>query len=234
MRLSLIIPCYNEARNLPLLLERCKAVARPGSIEVILVNNGSTDDSATVLERLLPDHPGCRSVNVDVNRGYGFGILTGLRAASGEILGWTHADMQTDPNDALVGLSLFDRHGDDIFVKGARHGRPAGDVVFTMGMSVFETILLGVRLWDINAQPTMFSRRFFDTWHNPPNDFSLDLYAFYRAREAGLDVHRFPVLFADRAHGTSHWNVGWAAKRKFIERTIGYSLELKRGLKKGK
>jgi len=231
MKFSLVIPCYNEAANLPLLLERCqKLVVQPG-VEVVLVDNGSTDDSSTKLCELLPSYPGCRSVQVEKNQGYGFGILAGLAAASGDLLGWTHADMQTDPVDALCGLKIFEEHGPDIFVKGRRNGRPLGDVAFTVGMSTFETLLLGKPMWDINAQPTMFSRKFFESWREPPHDFSLDLYAYYQARQAGLMVHRFPVLFGERAHGVSHWNVNWAAKRKFIRRTVEFSLQLRRSLR---
>lgn len=231
MRLSLVIPCYNEVANLPLLLHRCAEVAQPGEVEVILVDNGSTDDSPRLLAEHLPRHPGCRSVRVEKNQGYGFGILSGLHAAEGKLLGWTHADMQTDPADARRGLALFDRYGDDIFVKGRRYGRPLGDVCFTVGMSVFETMLLACPLWDINAQPTMFSRAFFESWREPPHDFSIDLYAYYHAKRACLPVHRFPVRFGERAHGVSHWNVNWAAKRKFIRRTVDFSLELRKGIK---
>lgn len=230
MRLSLVIPCYNESANLPLLLERCKDVMRRPGAEVVLVDNGSTDESPLVLSELLPRYPGCRSVRVERNQGYGHGILEGLRAARGEILGWSHADMQTDPQDALRGMVLFEQHGPNIFVKGRRYGRPFGDVVFTVGMSVFETVLLGKPMWDINAQPTMFSRAFFESWHEPPYDFSLDLFAYYQARRMGLAVHRFPVRFGERAHGVSRWNVNWAAKRKFIRRTVDFSLQLNKRL----
>lgn len=229
MKLSLVIPCYNESANLPPLIARCAEVAEAADVEVLLVNNGSTDDSAEVLARLLPNHPGVRSVNVEKNQGYGFGILSGLRAATGDVLAWTHADMQTDPMDAIKGFEFFKRHGTALFVKGKRHGRPFADVAFTVGMSCFETALLKKPMWDINAQPTMFSRGFFQTWSDDaPHDFSLDLYAYYMARSAGLTVHRFPVLFGKRLHGTSHWNVNWAAKRKFIKRTVDFSLELKK------
>lgn len=244
MKFSLVIPCYNEAANLPLLLERCAGLLAAGQniaqgvaqdiaqdIEIVLVDNGSTDNSPEVLSTLLPKYPGCRSVRVEHNQGYGFGILSGLRAAKGEILGWTHADMQTDPQDALRGLELFARHGGKVFAKGRRYGRPLADTAFTVGMSVFESVLLGTRLWDINAQPTMFPRSFFETWTDAPHDFSLDLYAYYKARQAGLAVHRFPVLFGRRAHGVSHWNVNWAAKRKFIKRTVEFSFQLKKSLK---
>lgn len=232
MKLSLVIPCYNEAANLPTLMARCAEVARAGKVEVVLVDNGSTDASPQVLAAGLPAHPGCRSVRVEKNQGYGFGILSGLRAATGDVLAWTHADMQTDPMDAIKGLAFFEQHGADIFVKGRRYGRPLADVAFTVGMSAFETALLRQPLWDINAQPTMFSRRFFETWdEGAPHDFSLDLYAYYQARRQGLPVHRFPVRFGERLHGTSHWNVNWAAKRKFIKRTVEFSLALRKALK---
>lgn len=228
---SLVIPCYNEAANLPLLLERCAASVAGPETEVVLVDNGSTDETPSILRELLPKHPGCRSVRVPVNQGYGFGILAGLDAAAGEILGWTHADMQTDPQDALRALALFRRQGRNLFVKGRRCGRPLGDVVFTAGMSLFETALLGRAMRDINAQPTLFTRDFYRTWQSPPSDFSLDLYAYHRALVAGLDVQRIRVRFGERAHGISHWNVNWAAKWKFIRRTVTYSLQLRRTLK---
>lgn len=228
MRFSLVIPCYNEAANLPLLLERCKELAVRPYVEVVLVDNGSTDNTEEILQNLLPKYPGCRSIRVEKNRGYGFGIVSGLIAAKGQILGWTHADMQTDPQDVFLGLGLFEKHGDDIFVKGRRYGRPFMDVVFTVGMSVFETLLLARPMWDINAQPTMFPRSFFDDWETPPEDFSLDLFTYYQAQSNGLKVYRFPVRFGERVHGVSHWNVNWAAKWKFIRRTIDFSLQLKK------
>jgi polyisoprenyl-phosphate glycosyltransferase len=231
MRLSLVIPCYNEARSLPKLVARCvEVVAAEPDCEIILVDNGSTDDSPDVLARELAGKQQVRSVRVPVNRGYGYGILEGLRACEGDILAWTHADLQTDPMDAVRGFALYKADGNpqSLFVKGARYGRPFADVAFTFGMSVFETVWMGCALRDINAQPTMFPRSFFDTWRGAPDDFALDLFAYAEAKAAGLRVRRFPVLFAPREHGTSHWNVNWRAKMKFIRRTLDFSLRLRR------
>lgn len=232
MKFSLVIPCYNESANLPLLLERCQKLLSKADVEVILVDNGSTDETPQVLAKLLPAYVGCRSVRVDVNKGYGYGITTGLRAAKGEILGWTHADMQTDPHDALDALDLFSQFGPELFFKGKRYGRPLADQLFTLGMSIFETLLLRKTFWDINAQPTMFSRSFFESWGSVPDDFSLDLYIYYLAKTQGLKVIRLPVAFGKRAHGVSHWNVNWNAKWKFIRRTIDFSLQLKKNMMK--
>jgi glycosyltransferase involved in cell wall biosynthesis len=236
VRLSLVIPCYNEARSLPQLVARAGRVVAGDDVDVVLVDNGSTDDSPAVLASLLAGQPRVRSVRVEVNQGYGHGILTGLRAAAADgaqLLGWTHADLQTDPLDALRGLALFEDAADPerLFVKGRRYGRPLGDTAFTVGMSAFETALLRRPLWDINAQPTLFPASFFAGWVDPPTDFSLDLYAYHRAVDRGLQVQRLPVSFGARQHGVSSWNVDWRSKGKFIRRTTTYSLALRRALK---
>ena len=209
------------------LLNRCSGFGSSKDWEIILVNNGSTDNTEDVFRELLPGSPYFRVVKVPENKGYGHGILAGLREAKGDILGWTHADMQADPQDARIAEGIFNMFGPEIFVKGRRYGRPLSDTAFTAGMSGFETLLLGELMWDINAQPTLFSRRFYETWDSPPDDFSLDLYTYYKAKKMNLSVKRFPVKFSERANGVSHWNVDWRSKWKFIQRTIKFSLRLK-------
>jgi glycosyltransferase involved in cell wall biosynthesis len=231
--LSIVVPAYNEAKNLPLLVARIdQAFGSRSDVEVVVVDNGSVDATPRQLPELLAGRPGVRSVRVERNQGYGFGILSGLKAARGRVLAWTHADMQTDIADALRGFEFFAaaREPERLFVKGRRHGRPAGDVVFTVGMAAIETVLLGTPLWDINAQPTMFPRTFFESWNDPPWDFSLDLYAYGLAKKRGFAIARFPVRFGDRAHGASHWNIDFGSKIKMIRRTLGYSFELSRRL----
>jgi len=225
MNFSLVIPCFNEANNLPILMEKCKKVLENKDNEIVLVDNGSTDNSESILKAYLNIYPNLKIVKIENNIGYGNGILKGLKAAKGTFLGWTHADLQTNPEDALKGLEFL--KNDHTFVKGRRYGRPLFDRIFTVFMSIFETILLGKRLSDINAQPTMFSRKFFETWENPPNDFSLDLFAYYFAKKNKLTVVRFPVFFGKRLHGISHWNIDLRSKLKFINRTIKYSFKLR-------
>jgi glycosyltransferase involved in cell wall biosynthesis len=230
--LTVVIPCYNEARNIPLLLARfAEKLDRP-DVELLLVNNGSQDDSAAVLADTLPQYPFARTVHVPVNQGYGYGILSGLANTTAPYIGWTHADMQTDPYDLIRALQILEKANwpADLYVKGNRKGRPLFDDVFTMGMSLYETVYLGAPLWDINAQPNIFHRSFYERWDNPPHDFSLDLYAYYMAHHLRLRLQRFPVRFPERIHGTSSWNTGLAAKKKFIRRTLLFSKELKQRL----
>lgn len=233
IKLSLIIPCFNEALNIPLLLKRCGEVISEENIEVIIVDNGSTDDTNKVLNNIAHKYPFIVRVRLKKNLGYGHGIITGLQNASGEIVGWTHADMQTDPADVLSGLSFFmnSDNPQNVFVKGKRYGRPYLDTIFTIGMSLFETVLLRKGMWDINSQPTLFHKDFFLSWVSPPYDFSLDLYAYFLAKKRKLSIKRFDVYFGKRAHGLSNWNISFAGKMKFIKRTLHYSFNLRKRFK---
>lgn len=232
-KLSIVIPCYNEAENIPLLVDQVESVVAGHPIEVILVNNGSTDNSADVLEKSLVKAKNTRTHLVEVNQGYGFGIIEGLRTAKGDYLGYTHADLQTDPSDLLIAFDILKkaRWPDDYYVKGNRKGRPFFDNIFTYGMSLFETVYMRTPLWDINGQPNIFHRSFFEKWQNPPSDFALDLYALYLASKQNLNLVRFDVVFPERIHGESKWNTGLGAKWKFIKRTIHFSRALKKNLK---
>ena len=102
IKLSLIIPCYNEAQSLPRLIGRLKECFTRADVEVVLVDNGSKDASQQILAEQLACSTNIRSVRVEVNQGYGYGILQGLKAAHGTYIGWTHADLQTDPKDACA------------------------------------------------------------------------------------------------------------------------------------
>ena len=181
---------------------------------------------------MLPEYNFARMIRVEVNQGYGYGIVQGLKVCTGEFIGWTHADMQTDPADLMKGLEIIENEEGNkeiCYVKGNRKGRPVFDQFFTSGMSLFETIYMRERLYDVNAQPNVFSKEFFETWQNPPKDFSLDLYALYMARKAKLQIKRFDVVFPERKHGMSHWNNGsLKAKWKFIKRTLEFSRKLKK------
>lgn len=234
MKLTVVVPCYNEKDNIPLILKRFSETIGKRNIEVILINNGSTDDSQNIIDELLPNYSFARSVFVPVNKGYGYGILQGLKAADGDFIGWTHADMQTDPNDISRAYDIIrERKTKRIYVKGKRKGRPPFDVLFTAGMSGFESVLFGTKLNDINGQPNIFPIELFRKLENPPFDFSLDLYIYYMAKRFRLEIVRFPVDFTERIHGQSKWNTdGLKSKIKFIKRTLSYSIKLKKDMMK--
>ncbi len=243
IRKSIIVPCYNEASNLPSLIAKFEELARPdpGSPgerarerdwELVLVDNGSTDRSAEVLdaERARPGREFLRVVTVSrPNVGYGHGIMTGLHAAQGELLAWTHADGQTPPSDVMRAFDLLESSEDPIrtFVKGRRRERPMKDALFTAGMQAVGFALLGTNLVDINGQPKAFHRRLLELADDPPTDLSLDLYFFHVATRNGFAVRTFDVHFGAREHGESKWAFNWRSKARNIARSVKYMTTLR-------
>ena len=105
---SLVIPCFNEAGNAEQLVARAKAATQAASnLEVIFVDNGSSDETFRKIEPLVLGHQRLSLLRVDKNIGYGHGIKFGLLHAKGEVAGWTHADLQTDPFDAVRAMDHF-------------------------------------------------------------------------------------------------------------------------------
>ena len=237
LKLSIIIPCYNEAKNLPLLIEKLQYFKKINA-EVILVDNGSKDNTQEVLQQELakPGNEFLTSVKVEKNIGYGFGIMSGVRKATGDVIAWTHADMQTDPNDIVVGLQHFHEteHPENLFVKGQRINRNAMDEFFTAGMARISSAALGIALHDINAQPKMFHRSFVNRLEHAPDDFSLDLYVLYLAKKTGMHIIEIPVRFEKRMYGEAKGGGSWKTKMKLIKRTWAYIFQLRDELKSGK
>ena len=233
IKLSIVIPCYNEEKNIPLIIDKLKKIINKKDIELILVDNGSSDNSRKLIENYSKKYPAIKLVIVKKNIGYGYGIYTGLKSAKGEFIGWTHADLQTDPEDPIKALNIIKKQKNPkkTFVKGNRVGRPFFDKFFEFGMSIFESIILGSMIYDINAQPKIFHKSFLNLMKNPPKDFSFDLYAYYLAKKNNYLIKKFQVFFPERIYGKSHWNTDFASKIKFIKRTLKFSFKLKKELK---
>ena len=233
INLSVVIPCYNEASAIPLLIEKCAAAcSNRDDIEFLLVDNGSTDQTQLVFSTLLTNnsYSFIKLITVKRNEGYGNGILQGLLSAKGDILSFTHADLQCDPLDVI---RAFDQYVELLWnnrgiVKGKRVNRSFVDVFFTWGMSVLASWMLGVQLSDVNAQPKIFHRNFFEQLVNPPKDFSLDLFILYSARKGGYNIESFPVIFSKRHSGEAKGGGSWKGKIRLIKRTFNYILALRK------
>jgi len=227
---EIVIPCFNEEKNIKELIVQCRAVTELSDYKLgfILVNNGSTDQSNEIISQLISEKDSIKYIFLANNQGYGGGILAGLRLASAPIIGWTHADLQTPLIDCLLGVNHVQSGYE--FVKGDRQGRRFTDRYFSICMGIFESLLFRQRMFEINAQPNVFRSEFFNKWKNPPTDFSLDLYALVVANRMGLKIHRFQVRFLPRQYGKSNWNVGFKSRVLFIKRTFQYSLTLRGAL----
>ena len=224
-QIEIVIPCFNEARNLPGLIQLLEELVEDSDLSFVLVDNGSTDDSAEIFSKVI--NPKICVVTLEINQGYGGGILAGLRQCNCQFVGWMHSDLQTPPT-VLLGKKF--QATPNALIKGQRTGRRFSERLFTIGMAVIESMIFRQRLWDINGQPSIFPREWFEKLENPPNDFSLDLFLYVQARKSGLTIIRPRVEFGERFAGSSTWNTGIKSQIHFVKRTIRYSVSLRRNL----
>lgn len=110
MRVSVVVPLYNESANVPILVAELMALAGPlTGLEVLLVDDGSRDDTWARIEEAQRAHPAVvRGIRCPANRGQTNAMLTGLRAAHGDVLVTLDGDLQNDPADIPAMLSRLE------------------------------------------------------------------------------------------------------------------------------
>ena len=237
-KLSIVIPCFNEAQNITQVLVRLDDLLKNISdIEVLVVDGASTDETSKELKKIFEylDPQKFKLILRKTRGGYGSDIMYALSQSSGDVLSWTHADLQTDPSDVIKAFELYlNTKKDKTFIKGSRKNRRLIESFFTFGMQLVVWFVLGRYLSDINAQPKLFSRKFYNKYlkKNYPLDFSLDLYAVYQAKANRYEIKILPVYFERRLHGEAKGGGGgWKSRIQLIKRTFKYIFKLKAQLK---
>jgi glycosyltransferase involved in cell wall biosynthesis len=229
--IGIVIPCFNESKNLPRLIHECREVSKLGKITFLVVDNGSTDETNKILGELLPQS-GITSLRIEENVGYGNGIKVGLRSLNQDYLGWIHADLQTAPAEILKLSEKISKTGLPELIKGFRKSRPLVDRFFTAGMSLYSSVKLRSLIRDANGQPTIISRPLFDNWKNIPDDFSIDISCLHTAISQKAKIHRVETNFGPRNYGHSSWNTGLLSRLKLTKRTFKFVNELAREIAK--
>ncbi len=216
MKYSIVIPCYNEESNLENMVKKLKQFPRIAETEFILVENGSTDNSREVFKHLDVDEKHIKRVYVDQNKGYGYGLICGLKVATGKYVGWLHADLQVKPKELLPFIEFLETNPkeNNYFLKGTRKNRSLLDRFFTGSMTVFELILFQKKMNDIGAIPVLFNHDLLKIMTKAPYDFSIELYTYYNAKLNDYIIKRFPVTLEKRSEGTSSWDKGLKSKFK--------------------
>jgi glycosyltransferase involved in cell wall biosynthesis len=201
---SVLVPAKDEAENLPEFVKQCAESLRatPYPCELVVVNDGSEDDTAQVLERLAAEYVFLRVVTHRTRLGIADALKTGGDAARGRILVFYPADLQFLPAE-IPRLVEPIRAGEADMVTGAKQG--AYEKAFVSG--VYNRLcrwLFGVRVTDLNAVKA-FRREVMDAvpprpdWHR---------YMVVVAAADGYRVTERPVTLLPRRAGKSKFGVG--------------------------
>ena len=224
MTLSLAIPFYNEEKNINKVVSGLINSFEKASIDykLILVNNGSYDNSPRILENLANEKPDrITVVHVEVNQGYGWGIISGLRLADSDYVGYMCGDGQTKPDDVVGVYRLIEQDKCNL-AKAKRISR--GDGLWRRTISfVFNRlfwIMFRVPSQDINGTPKIFKRDWLEKLYPTSKDWFIDAEVMIKARYLAMKIGEVPTEFLPREKGKSH--VALATSLEFIKNMLSY------------
>lgn len=221
--LSLVMPAFNEAAGIARTIDDLDVLLKNRGVphEIIVVENGSTDFTAALLKKIKEKNPSIIVVSVFPNKGYGNGILEGLKAARGDILGWIDADGQID-NEKIsdVYYMLVEKNLD--VCKGIRTKR--NESVFRGVQSAIYNVLFKALfrapLRDINAKPKFFTRAVYERAALSSRDWFIDAELVIKASRLGYTIGEVPLSGAARRSGAS--KVRFTTAAEFIKNLLWY------------
>ena len=187
MKISVIVPVYNEEESIPELYDELRAVIdrEPWDAEIIMVDDGSADQSAAIIANLAEQDPRVRPVRFARNFGQTAAILAGIDHSEGDVIVPMDADLQNDPNDIPRLIALIDQ-GYDV-VSGWRKNRKD-------------------RLWTRKV-PSMLANSLISRWTGVElHDYGCTLKAYRATALKGQqlygEMHRFIPIYASARGGS--------------------------------
>ena len=205
MKLSVVVPFYNEARTLPTVIERLLAVDFAGlglEPEFIFVDDGSTDGSHELLDPLPRDN--VRLIVHPRNRGKGVAVKTGLEAATGEVLCIQDADLEYHPKELLALLTPV-LEGEFEVVYGSRFKGSAAGLYYTHRvanrlLNLTVNVLFNRYLSDVYTGYKVFTRSAFDGLRITARTFTVEMELTAHFLRKGLVIYEMPISYRARTY----------------------------------
>lgn len=206
---SFVIPAYNEAGGVGPTVERLfAAFAAAGyRLQVVAVDNGSTDNTGQVLGRLQAAHPRLVVHRVPVNQGYGNGIIEGIPLATAPWVGMIPADGQVDAEDVVRLYEAALASDAPVVAKVRRRFRLDGFMrkVVSVGYNMMVLVLWpGLGTLDMNGSPKLLRREALRAMQLTSKRWFLDPELMIKAHYMGLRVLELNVFARMRGTGLSH------------------------------
>lgn len=205
--LSVVLPAYNEEANIGPMIEDVVRVVVPlvDEYEIVVVDDGSRDQTAARVREKAEEHPQVRLVEHEVNKGYGAAVFTGLTSATKDLIFFTDADRQFVIEEVREFLPLI-LEGKADLVAGYRPTRsdPFHRKLFGWGWSALMTLLFGYTVRDVDCAFKLFRRQVVDTvaGNIASGGATFSIEFLVRAKRAGFRFRELPVTHRPRVAGS--------------------------------
>jgi glycosyltransferase involved in cell wall biosynthesis len=202
--LSIVMPAYNEAENVAAAVQAVSEVAQAleREYEILVVNDGSKDNTGQVVRDLESQVPGLRLVEHYPNRGYGGALKAGFEAATKDLIAFIPADNQFVFGEVDGLLEKMKAEDADI-VCGYRHDRqdPLIRRLNALGWNSVVRLLFGYLSRDIDCGFKLFRREVLDRVHIESNGAMVDTEFLAGAKARGIRIAEVPVTHLPRTAG---------------------------------
>ena len=207
--LSLVMPCYNEEAIVTHTATRLIGAFRSAELrlQLVAVDNGSKDRTGEILRALAEQYPEVTPHRVDVNQGYGFGVLSGLPDAVAPWVGIIPCDGQVDPADVVQLYEAAAASGVPVIAKVRRRFRLDGfhRKLVSVSYNLFVRLLWPrLQSIDLNGSPKIFPRDLVSRLQLTSKGWLLDPELMIKAHYLGVPVMEYNIFARMRGAGTSH------------------------------
>jgi glycosyltransferase involved in cell wall biosynthesis len=226
MKLSIVVPVYNERALLPTVVERVTEVALPDGLdrEVVLVDDRSTDGSREWLEGLARERPDVIVRFHEVNRGKGAALRTGFAEARGDVIVVQDADLEYDPQEyARLLQPILDGRADVVF--GTRFLGETHRVLYywhSLGnwlLTTLSNMLSNLNLTDMECCYKMFRREILEKISLREDRFGFEPEVTAKVARLGCRIYEVPVSYSGRTYAEGkkiNWKDGFSALRCIV------------------
>jgi dolichol-phosphate mannosyltransferase len=209
--ISIVVPVYNEARTVAAVIERLLAIDLPAPREILVVNDGSTDGTREVLDRVVP-RPELRIIHADKNGGKGSAIRIGFSQASGTIVAIQDADLELDPAQ-IADLVKPILDGTTRVVYGSRFlaGRPDApwlSIAANQVLTGVTNVLYGGRLTDMETCYKVMTADIARSLRLEANRFDIEPEITAKLLRSGQAILELPIRFEPRSRAQGK-KIGW-------------------------
>ena len=233
--LTVVVPAKNEAASLPQLVAEIAAALRPlcaadeaerpalAGLEILVVDDGSTDATPDVLRRLAPEYPELSVLRLVANVGQSAATAAGFRAARGEWLATLDADLQNNPADLVALWNALPGHDAALGWRTKREDVWSKRIISRWANRVRNAVL-GQAIRDTGCSVRIF-----------PRELAVRLPMFHGSHRflgpllirEGAQIIQVPVTHRPRPHGASHYNL-WNRSLRVVVDLFGVAWLLRR------
>jgi len=229
MKVSIVIPCYNERKTFEELLKRVKAVPLQQDREIIVVDDFSKDGTRDLLKEIEQREPDVKVIYHDRNYGKGCALRNGFKAATGDVIIIQDADLEYDPNDYLKLLKpILDDKADVVYGSRFAGGEPHRVLYYWHYLSnrfltILSNVFTNLNLTDMEVCYKVFRKEILQKIELKENRFGFEPEVTIKMGRLKCRVYEVGISYSGRTYAEGK-KINWKDGLRALYVILKYSV----------